>query len=606
MSVEENTTNDTMANPVTEQTTEQQKTTDIAIPNQDYSEHSATDLIKDFRTLIKDYPIYLIKEEVFKIRESIQKLFDNEAKKLKEDFISEGGDELDFHYISPLKKEFNNLYFQYKEEKNQYYEKIKKDLQANLKERESIIEELKELVNDNNKAYHQAYDKFKEIKENWVNAGNIPSEHKDNIWKTYNHYCDEFYKFLHLNREFRALDFKYNLTKKLKLIDRAQELTLHKNPISASKEIHSLHRIWKEETGPVDQQYSQSVWNKFLELTQQIQDRKNDYLKKQEVIQKENLQIKRGLIDQISQIILEKPSSHKECQTQVEKVEKLKETFLNTGKVPPSENQRIWEEFKEVRKNFNHNRNEFYKNQKKKYQENCNQKLALVELAEKLEKVDDSEIIKNTNTIKKIQSDWKTIGHIPRKESQALWERFQKACNNFFARVHQQNKGIRKAEEEISLQKEALLKEVTAFELSGNHQNDLDNIKKYIEQWKKIGRTPQRKRSLERKFNNTLDHLFGQLTSNRKDGELLHYNHHLENLLNSSDKEFQLKKEKQFLQKRIQEVKTDIIQQENNLSFFKNASQNNPLLNEAQKGIQRNKEKLESWNKKLQALKKHL
>src|SRR5690554_3761020 len=327
----------------------------------DYSSLSKKELISEFESLLKNNKVQDIKEEAEEIRSEFNSKFNEELEQKKEEFLSEGGNIIDFHYSTPLKKEFNSLYFDYKEKRNNYYKNLKKDLQANLDKRWELIEELKGLLNTEENI-NTTYKHFKEIQEKWHTAGAIPRDKYNTVWNTYHHHVENFYDFLHLNREFRDLDFKHNLDAKLKLITRAEELAQEADVNKAFRELQMLHKMWKEDIGPVAKEYRDEVWDKFSNATKVIHDKRQEQLAELEKVFEANYEKKKSLIENIAKITEETEPSHKGWQNAIKKVQGLRDEFFNTGRVPKNNNKEIWKTFKETTRNFNHKKNSFYKN----------------------------------------------------------------------------------------------------------------------------------------------------------------------------------------------------------------------------------------------------
>lgn len=565
----------------------------------DYSSLSKKELISEFESLLKNNKVQDIKEEAEEIRSEFNSKFNEELEQKKEEFLSEGGNIIDFHYSTPLKKEFNSLYFDYKEKRNNYYKNLKKDLQANLDKRWELIEELKGLLNTEENI-NTTYKHFKEIQEKWHTAGAIPRDKYNTVWNTYHHHVENFYDFLHLNREFRDLDFKHNLDAKLKLITRAEELAQEADVNKAFRELQMLHKMWKEDIGPVAKEYRDEVWDKFSNATKVIHDKRQEQLAELEKVFEANYEKKKSLIENIAKITEETEPSHKGWQNAIKKVQGLRDEFFNTGRVPKNNNKEIWKTFKETTRNFNHKKNSFYKNQKKEQYTNLEKKLELIKIAE--ENKDSDEFDTVTPLMKKIQSDWKTIGHVPRKDSDKIWKKFKAACNHYFDRLHAQKNEASKEETANLEAKEEMLKSLSNFELTGDHNTDITAIKEKIAAWKNVGRVPYNKRSIDQKFNKTLDGLFSKLDMGKKERELIKFDNKLNTLVNRED-ERKLQNEHFFISKKIDETKDEIRQLENNLGFFHHVDENNPLVKEVHKNIARHKEQLEVWKAKLSKIK---
>lgn len=569
------------------------------IEKKDYHAMNKEELIKEFKELIKNEKIQAIREHVDEIKNEFNEKFDEEVEQKKDEFLSEGGDIIDFYYSTPIKKEFNSVYFDYKEKRNAYYQNLKKDLQENLKKRLELIEELKGLLNvDEN--INTTYNHFKDIQERWRNAGAIPRDKYNTVWNTYHHHTENFYDFLHLNREFRDLDFKHNLEQKLKIIERATELAQETDVNRSFRELQLLHKMWKEDLGPVEKEYREPIWEKFSALTRQIHENRQNHFKDLDKVFEKNLEVKQEIISKITQVASSNAKNHSGWQQKIKEIEALRDAFFNAGKVPSNVNERTWSEFKTAVREFNRNKNSFYKGLKKDQFDNLNKKMELIQIAEDNKNSDDFATV--TPLMKKIQSDWKKIGHVPRKDSDKIWKQFKDACNFYFDKVHAEKNELHK-EEEVSLEKkQAHLEELKELKLSGDPKIDLATIKENIVVWKTLGRVPYKSKSIEDTYNSILDGLFNELNLSRKETELIKYENKL-NTLSSQTDDRALKNEQNFIRKKIDEVHAEIRQLENNLQFFKHAKDDNPLVRDVQKNIQKHRENLEVWKAKLKKIK---
>ena len=204
--------------------------------------------------------------------------------------------------------------------------------------------------------------------------------------------------------------------------------------------------------------------------------------------------------------------------------------------------------------------------------------------------------------MKKIQADWKKIGHVPRKDSDKIWKQFKEACNHYFNRLHSQRDSLNKTENEAFDKKQNFLKELDNFKLSGDQQDDLELLKTKIEEWKSIGRVPFNKRFIEKKFNKSLNALFKKIGLSNQELELLKYENKLENMHIKEDQK-KLDNELFFIKKRVDEAKNEINQLENNLLFFSHVDDDNPVVKEVHENIARHKEQLKTWKEKLKKIK---
>lgn len=565
----------------------------------DYSSFSKKELVAEFAKLLKERKIQEIKNDVEEIRSEFNSKFNEELEQKKEEFLADGGNIIDFQYTTPLKKEFNSLYFDYKEKRNTHYKNLKKDLQSNLDKRWELIEELKSLLSAEENI-NTTYKHFKDIQEKWHLAGPIPRDKYNTVWNTYHHHVENFYDFLHLNREFRDLDFKHNLDAKLKLITRAEELAQEEDLNKAYRELQMLHKMWKEDIGPVGKEFRDEIWDKFSDATKVIRDKRQHQLSEMEKEFEKNYETKKELIQGIRDAGENANPSHSGWQNAIKKTQELRDIFFNTGPVPRSHNKETWKAFKDAMATFNRQKNSFYKNQKKEQLANLKQKRELIKIAEENKDNEDFEV--TTALMKKIQEDWKSIGHVPRRDSDKIWKQFKKACNHYFDRLHAEKNEAHKEEMANFESKQEMLDKLVKFELSGDHKTDLTAIKQNIAAWKKIGRVPYNKRFIEQKFNKTLDGIFAKLDLGKKETELIKFDNKLNTLMDREDEQ-KLQNEHFFISKKIDETKDEIRQLENNLGFFRHVDENNPMVREVHKNIDRHKEQLEVWKAKLSKIK---
>ncbi|APU11105.1 chromosome segregation protein [Cellulophaga lytica] len=568
------------------------------IPLLDYHAMSMENLVGELQRLVKNEKVQAIKKHVDGIKYEFDLKFQEFLEHKKEEFITNGGNEIDFRYNSVTKRQFNEVYSDYREKRDAYYKNLEQNLQSNLEKRIQIIEELKGLVNVE-EDINTTYKNFKDLQENWRNAGPIPRTEYNNVWRTYHHHIEIFYDFLHLNRELRDLDFKHNLEEKLKLIVRANALANEPDLNKAFRELQTLHKIWKEDIGPVGKEHREQIWQEFSNATKVLHQRRQDYYKELDKVYEVNLEKKHKIISQIKEIAENTSSNHKELQKQIKQIEALREEFFKAGKVPQKYNEQTWATFKDAVKTFNKSKNAFYKNLKREQQDNLDKKRALLDIALKTKDSEDWDIA--TKEMKRIQGEWKTIGHVPRKYSDKIWNEFKSACNHYFDRLHALKNQSSKEELENLEHKTACLNKLKEFQLSGDRSKDLAEIKGFINEWKKYGHVPFKKKNINNKFNTILDAIFRKLDISKQESELLKYGDKIQKL-SASDNENAIYKERLFIRRKIDESKNEIRQLENNLQFFSNASEDNPLVKNVLKNINNQKESLNTWKAKLKKL----
>ena len=569
------------------------------LPELNYEALSMEELMAELEKLAVAEKVMLVKDHIEEIKKEFYNKYNHYIEEKKEEYShNNDGDTSGFDYSFPLKSKFDEVYYQYKDRKSSHYKKVQNDLKGNLENRLAIIEELKNLV-DSDESMKDALKHVGELRDKWKNAGPIPRDKYNHVWNNFHFHMERFYDHLHLDRETRDMDFKHNLEQKQKIIARVEELLEEKDIMKAFRELQSLHKMWKEEIGPVSREHREEIWNRFSDLTKQLHDKREAYnatIREREV---ENLKKKQEIILQIDAVAQEPVSSHSGWQGQIQKIEALRTAFFNAGKVPIEVNEDTWAAFKAAVRNFNSVKNNFYKEIKRDQQENLNKKQALVEKAQSLK--DSEDFAATTPVMKQIQEDWKKIGHVPRKYSDSLWKEFKAACNHYFDKLHAHRNEANKEELEAFEKKKEYLEALKDFELVGDHKTDLDAIKQHIDNWKAIGRVPQARRHIEGKFNKILDALFDKLSLSKKETEMVKFNNRLEHLAENEDSR-KMENEQIFIMRKIEEVNSEILQLENNIQFISSAKADNPFIKEVNKNIERHKEELKTWKEKLKQI----
>ncbi len=566
----------------------------------EYEAMSIDELVLELKKLLKEEKVQNIRDHVNQIKTEFDKQFNAIVEEKKEEFIAEGGNIIDFHYSSPVKKEFYETYFNYREKRDNYYSQLKKNLNQNLSVRLGIIEELKNMIGSG-ESMSASFQQFKELQERWQNAGPVPKTDYSTLWNNYHHHVERFYDFLHLDREFRDMDFKHNLDQKLKLITRAEELVEDDDVNRAFRELQLLHKMWKEELGPVAKEYRDDIWEKFSEATKKIHDKRHEYFDKLDEEREDNLKVKLDVIEQIQKIADKDIKSHNDAQQKIKNIEKLRDIFFKAGKVPRKDNEKTWDQFKSATRSFNKKKNNFYKNLKKEQFENLEKKRELIKIAN--EHKDSKDFDASTPLMKKIQNEWKQIGHVPRKDSDKIWKEFKDACNHYFNRFHEHKREDNKEEFEAFNQKKDLVAELKQAELSGSDEEKVNQVKVFIEKWNELGNVPNHKRYIEGKFYKALDQLFKDIDISRKEAELIKYENKLQDLDETTDTR-KIKREETFLRKRIDETVSEKNQLENNLQFFSSDNKDNPVVNDVRNKIKKLEEDLDMWKTKLDKIRR--
>ena len=568
----------------------------------DYDALSMEELTDELEKLVTNEKVMAIKDHAEGIRKAFSDKYQHFIDEKREEFNAQNNEEgVEFEYHFPLKNKFDSIFNTYKTNKNKHFKQLQNNLEHNFAVREGLIEELKQLIDSGDSSIGDMFKKANDIRDRWKNAGAIPRDKYNILWNNYHFHMERFYDVIHLDKEARDLDLKNNLEQKQQIITKATALLNEEDVMKAFRELQLLHRVWKEEIGPVDREHREVIWNEFSEITKQMHDKREALYALARGKETENLALKNEIIVQIEALGTEKIDSHSGWQGQIKKLEILREAFFKAGKVPAEVTEETWAKFKNAVRAFNVHKNVFYKDIKHEQNDNLAKKIALVEKAKSLQESNDFNA--TTPIMKQIQDDWKKIGHVPRKYSDSIWNDFKLACNAYFDRMHKARNSENSEEVEAFEKKKAFLDELKDFTLVGEHKADLDSIKAHIATWKTFGKVPYNRRHIEGKFNKILDALFEKLSMSKKDTEMMRFSNRLEQL-SENDNKRALEQEQFFIRKKIDEVQSEIFQLENNIQFISSSSKGeNPFIKEVQKSIERHKDDLKLWKEKLQQIK---
>ena len=537
---------------------------------------------------IEEYPTYLKeilkKSDWIKQNTTINVLnndFENKFKlilhKKKIEFINKGGNEIDFFFNPGYKKDFNDLLREYKNKKNQYFKDLSKKQKTNLARKKEIIEEIKKLI-DKNQHDNNTYKNFKNLQDAFYNTGQVPRNENNNIWQTYKFHVERFYDLLHLNRELRDKDYSNNYQEKIKIIEKAEKLADIENIQKAIRELNNLHRLWKNELGPVSIDKRESLWERFRKATKQIHQKKNKYYKDIDSIRTKNYETKIEIINEIKKISNNKQNSHHKWQISIKKIEELKNKFIGISNVPKEKNKDLWNSFRDATKIFNQEKNNFYKNLKFLEKKSIESKHKLIN------EVDDilmKEDWRNyAERIKEIQSEWRNTGRVSKKYSEKLWSEFKLKTNNFFEKFKNKNKSLNDNEIKIISEQKNFLKNLKSEKIPLTPKKYEKFIYDKSLFWDKIRNDDiGNQEKLVLKF---LSDKWNEISIPKNKLVMKKYQTRLYFIKNN---EKQINNEHNSLRKKIEDISGELNQLENNLDFFSESSTKNPLLVEVNNKI---------------------
>ena len=529
-------------------------------------------------------------EDWFKKRKEIEELRSNINTLIKKDESDEG--------IRAKSIFFQTLKI-YSNKKRKYFNDLNSNQKENLIKRQDLIEKIKDLiVVDENP--NKLYSKFKLLKEEWHNTGQVPITDRNNIWETYRHHVGKFYDFLHLNRDLRELDFKHNYEEKLKIIERAEQLDKVDDIIKASRDLNDLHRLWKNELGPVSREFSDDLWSRFQAASQKIHLKRQNFQKEISSTQQENYEKKQNVIIRMRELTSSLPKSHSEWQNKIKDFEKLKVEFQSIKNLQRNKNKKSWNDFRLATKEFNSEKNNFYKNQKKELKKSIDIKKSLIEEVKGI--IESNKISENSKRIKVIQEEWKKVGYLPRKISNSLWDDFKPLLNKFYDMLKSGAVNMDENEQKIFDKKSKFIdklkfskKKFTIDELKEEFITSIKNFNDLGEL--NLSSSNTLNNNMLRKISSIINSL--EIEKNEKDDLLFD----LELELSKSNSN-EINKKIQTIKRKISDLEVESNQFQNNLEFFSSSSSENPLFKNVSTKINSIEKKIEFWRDKLRRIEK--
>ncbi len=394
-----------------------------------FEEFTAEELVNRLEELVQAEDITSIKTKIALIKVAFMKMLKEEKQAALDKFLEEGGQKDDYKpQDNPFEKRFNKAFEVYRKSKIKYNELQENLKLENLGKKKEILEKLKELISSE-ETLKKTYDEFRSLQAEWKEVGMVPSGEVSNLWQSYHFLVEKFFDKVKINKELRDLDMKKSLELKIKLCEKTEELLLETSIIKSFKQLQKFHDEWKE-IGPVPQEQSDELWERFKAATDKINERRREHYGKLQEEQEQNLLAKSGLCEQAEELISTTPDSMKGWQEQTAKMNDLFSVWRSIGRAPKKENGEVWDRFKGSMNTFFANKKEFLGSIKQEQMNNYNLKVDLCVEAENLKESTDWRT--TTQDLIRLQQDWKKIGPVPRKHSDKIWKRFRAACDEFF------------------------------------------------------------------------------------------------------------------------------------------------------------------------------
>ncbi|KQR93647.1 hypothetical protein ASG01_10285 [Chryseobacterium sp. Leaf180] len=505
---------------------------------------------------------------------------DIDAKKTE---YTEGGSAAEnFSYEHPSQSRFNALVHIFREKHDAFQKNQDAEQGKNLEHRQQIIDRLKNLYTNSEPGVN-LFKSIREIKEEWSNAGQVAKSEFKILNNNYFHHLNQFYQMLDMNKEFLEQEYSHNLEKRQHIIARAKELENETSVQKALNELQYLHKLWKEEAEPVAEEHREKTWDEFKEISNRIHDRKSELSAAIETEQNANLEKKVQIIEEIKKLAEPQDNpSHGYWQNSIKRVEELRSEFLKTGNVPRKISNSNWNDFKTILRNFNSQKNNYYKSLKGSQQQNLDEKMKLIQTAKDNMMSEDWETA--VALFKKLQDDWKQIGHVPKSMTNKIWDEFREACNTFFNNYREKSAASTDNWKENYKMKRNLLEDLKTI---GDEEGSVEKIETIKTSWNNIGKVPRDKIGINTEFNKTLRE---KLKLNKINEYELKEDGLTENQL--TDKARKMKNQ-------IADLESEIVKLENNMSFFKNPSRDNPLLKDTYRTIDEKRVQLDGMKQSL-------
>lgn len=513
----------------------------------------------------------------------------------REKFIEEGGKAEDFMPAPDMDEEnFKAQLSLIREMRNKAAEALEAEKQQNLKRKQEIIERIKALAATPEDA-DKGYNEVKELQAEWKELKAVPAENATELWKNYQLYTEQFYDQLRLNHEMRAYDFKKNLEIKTHLCEAAEKLADVEDPISAFHQLQKLHQEYRE-TGPVAKELRDEIWKRFKDASTVINKRHQDHFEAIKAKEEENLAKKTELYQQVEALEFDGLKTYAQWEEMTKQVLAIQAEWKTVGFTPRKVNAEIFERFRMACDRFFQAKTAYFKANREKLNANLTAKNALIEKAEALK--DSTDWGATTNKFVELQKEWKAIGPVAHKVSDAIWKRFNDACNYFFEQKNAANAGQRK-EEEANLE----LKKGVIAELEKLVENASDDLLKSVRElqarWNEIGHVPySKKEKMYRRYRELCDKIYDTLheTAGRR-----RMDNFRKNVADKGGSE--LTRERGRLQNALENKKQEIQNYETNLTFFRSSSKKgNSLVADIEKKVERLKEDLNEIVEKIKAV----
>lgn len=539
------------------------------------------------------------KQELDGLKQTFYKIHNAEIEAAKKTFVENGGAEEEFiAQPSGVEEEFKSLMAAIKEKRSALAAEIEKQKEENLQVKLSIIEELKELVESPDDA-NKSYNEFKKLQQQWNEVKLVPQAKVNELWKNYQLYVEKFYDILKLNNEFREYDFKKNLEIKIHLCEAAEKLADEQDVVSAFHQLQKLHQEFRD-TGPVAKELRDEIWNRFKAASTAVNRRHQQHFEALKESEQHNLDQKTVICEIVEAIEFDQLKTFAAWETKTQEVIALQNKWKTIGFAPQKMNVKIFERFRKACDEFFKKKGEFFKLLKEGMNANLEKKKALCEKAESLK--DSTEWKETAEILTKLQKEWKTIGPVSKKYSDAVWKRFITACDYFFEQKGKATSSQRSVEQENLEKKKAIIARLTAIDETTDADEASKEVRELMKEWNGIGHVPfKEKDRLYKQYHGLIDQLFDRFNISASNKKLSNFKSSIGNIQSGGSQS--LYREREKLVRTYENMKNELQTYENNLGFLTTSSKKgNSLLTEINRKVEKLKSDLELVLQKIKVI----
>ena len=538
------------------------------------------------------------KTEVDLLKTVFYKLHFAEREAAQREYLEAGGDP-DKYQVMPDEDEeaFKQEMSIIKEKRQKAFLEQEQEKQENLEKKLAIIEKIKAMATSPEEA-GKSYSDFKALQQEWKEIKTVPADKANELWRNYQLYVEQFYDLLKLNIEAREYDFKKNLEIKTRLCEAAEKLADEPDVISAFHQLQELHQQYRE-AGPVAKDLREQVWARFKEASTVINKRHQQHFEQLRAKEEENLQRKTELCEKVEAIAAEEKKGSADWEKQTKQIIELQQEWKTIGFAPQKMNVKIFERFRAACDDFFSRKGEFFKDLKSKFAENAEKKRALVEQAQALK--DSTEWKKTSDKLIALQKEWKTIGMVPKKLGDQLWNDFLGACNHFFEARNAANAGTRNEEKDNLEKKRSIIAKLK--ELAEEKTEDIqEKVHELVEEYNKTGHVPfKEKDKLYKEYHEITDKLYKEFHISAARRRLDSFKSNLKSMAERGATA--LDSERSRLMRRYEQLRQEINTYENNLGFLNASSKKgNSLIDEMNRKVEKLKDDLKLTRDKIKAI----